>query len=191
MNMGGGCFNVKIRRLWAVIYLLIMLLTCPLLSHAQTEPILSGQIRQVPEEIVALIIKNDICSLVDLLEIPPVPKREWRSFFSKPSKEEIQIRVQRDELLRRFMDCIREYMIVFSRLSVTESAKMTYNTLPANTQDHFVSEIEIETFTSALADTIRPNLANRKILLTFKVNFKYSGKGWSITNIFDFNIHPD
>ncbi|MGA1842654.1 MAG: hypothetical protein ACMUIU_18720 [bacterium] len=168
----------------------MLFITCPQLSHAQLNTLPSYQIRQVPQKIMALMLKKDICSLIDLLEVPPVPKRGLGSFFSAPSKEQIQIRLLRDELLRKYIDCIRVYILILSRLSITEESKITYETNPSDLEDHFVSEIEIETFTSALADKIEPNLAYKKISVTFKVDFKYSEAGLRITNIYDFNYHP-
>jgi hypothetical protein len=137
-----------------------------------------------------LMLKKDICGLIDLLEVPPVQKIELGSFFSPPSEEQTHIRLQRDELLRRYIDCVRVYILIFSRFPITEGSKITYATFPSDTEDHFVSEIEIETFTSALADKIEPNLAHKKIFATFKVDFNYSEERWSIINIYDFHYHP-
>ncbi|MGA1865244.1 MAG: hypothetical protein ACMUHX_09295 [bacterium] len=188
--MRENCFKIKIRDLLAGMYILILFITCPKLSHAQIEHYSSDQIRQIPEEIMALMLKKDICGLIDLLEVPPIPKKGLGSFFSSPSGKQIHIRLQRDELLRRYIDCMRVYILIFSRFSITEESKITYNTLPSHAEDRFVSEIEIETFTSALADKIEPNLAYKKISVTFKVDFKYSEAGWRITNVYDFSYHP-
>jgi hypothetical protein len=188
--MKGKFFNIKIRGLWAGMYLFVFSIIYPYLSYARLEAIPSDQVLQVPREIMALMLRKDICSLIDLLEIPPVPKRGLRSFFSSPSGEQTHMRLQGDELLRRYIDCVKVYILIFSRFPITEESKITYNTLPSDLEDHFVSEIGIETFTSALADTIEPNLAHKKILITFKVDFKYSEAGWSIINIYNFDYHP-
>lgn len=139
---------------------------------------------------MSLMLKKDICNLINLLEVPPVQKRGLGSFFLSPSAEQIQSRLQADELLRRYIDCVKIYIFILNRFSITEKSKITYNTNPSDIDDHFVSEIEIETSTSALADTIEPNLAYKKIFVTFKVDFKSSDTGWRIHNIYDLKYYP-
>lgn len=181
----------KIRIFLVGIYLIIFFLTRPPQSHAQIESTSSNQIQKVIQEIMVLMLKKDICTLINHLEVPSVPKREWRSFFSSPSRELTQMRVQRDELLRNYINCIKGYILIFSRLSVTERSKMTYNIIHTDFQNHFVCKVEIETLASSLAETYAPDMAHKNIIITFNVNFKYSEKGWKIINIYNFSVHPN
>ncbi len=139
---------------------------------------------QIVQEFITLILKGDICELLDRCEVPPLSKAQRRSLFSifAPCGQ-TEVRLQRDKLLRNYIDLLRQLIIVFHRLDISKRSEITCSPVSGDSPDHFTTQVKIQTPPSPLAGTILPELDGKSILLSFTLTANCSGTGWKISDI--------
>jgi len=163
-------------------------------GYAQTKAALPSHCQQVFQQqiiqkIITLILKGDVCALLDRCEVPPLSKAQKRSFFSIfAPRGQTEVRLQRDKLLRHYIDRIRESVIVFSRLNISTKSEVNYFPVSNDSPDHFTTQVKIKTPPSPLAATISPDLDGKSLLLSFTLTVNCSEKGWKITDISNSNF---
>jgi len=141
--------------------------------------------QQIVDEFITLILDGDICALLDRCEVPPLSKAQGRHplFFIFPPRGQTQVRLQRDKLLRHYIDLLRELIIVVHRLNISKKSGINYCPASDDSRDHFSTQVKIKTPPSPLAFTISPDLDGKSVLLTFTLTINCSGKEWKITDI--------
>ena len=173
--------------LWLVLWLLFK----PGLGYAQPEiiPFYQVQAQQALQQFVSLVLKKDICTLLDHCLIPPLSNSK-RSFFALSTPAQTKIRLDLDEILRRHIDRLRELILVFHRLSISPKTPLIYQISPDHASNNLVIAVEMEPFASPLAVTISPVLANKDLTLSFTITIECSEEKWRIINISKARFHP-
>lgn len=140
--------------------------------------------QQIVDEFITLILDGDICALLDRCEVPPLSKAQRRPLFSIfPPRGQTQVRLQRDKLLRHYIDLLRELIIVVHRLNISKRSEISCCPASDDSPDHFSTQVKIKTPPSPLAFTVSPDLDGKSVLLTFTLAVNCSGKKWKITDI--------
>ena len=154
--------------------------------------------QQVVREFIALILKADICALLDRCAIPPLSKVQRRSFFSifAPAGQN-EARLQRDKLIRHYIDRLRELIIAVHRLGITPKSEINYYPASGGSADHLATLVKIKSPPSPLAATISPDLDGKSVLLSFTLTVTCSSalpvncpkkEGWKITDLSQSNL---
>ncbi|MEW5801514.1 MAG: hypothetical protein AB1847_05340 [bacterium] len=198
------------------------------MPHDQTKPTLADlrhldawphTVRQqVFQELMRLILKGDICTLLDHCEIPPLSKEQQRPLFAILSpRGQSEVRLQRDKLIRQCIDRLRELTIIFRRLNVSEKSEI--HCCPASADSPcfsnassaavasfgycgpFTTQVRIKISPSPLAATVYPELGrsnpkldrvstdtDRQWFLSFTLTITDAAGGWKITHLSQANF---
>ncbi|MEW6381308.1 MAG: hypothetical protein AB1611_17120 [bacterium] len=174
----------------------LFILLCLMHTWAFAQAIATSlpQPQRMVHEFITLILQGDICTLLDRCEVPPLPETQRRSLFSIPSREQtckqVGLRLERDQLLRDYIDRLRELILVFHRLNISKKSTLNLSSFSADSPHHFIAQIEIKAPPTPLAITISPELAEKDLLLSFTLSAGYSEKGWTITHLSKLRIFP-
>lgn len=196
------CSVKNIRILWLLLSLLLLLyLPLQSLGLSQTRslsiaPLTSSHGQQIFQEqifpeFMSLLLKHDICALLDHCEVPPLSKTNSMAaqgerqllFAIFPHLGQTEVRLQRDTLLRHYIDRLRELVIIFSRLNISAQSAVNHRFVHVESPDYFYTQVTIKTPPSCLADTISPDFAGRSILLSFTLTVACSKHGWKIIGL--------
>jgi len=155
-------------------------------GYAQPEII---PLMQVPQQFVSLVVKKDICALLDHCLVTPSTDVK-RPFFASLSPAQTKMRLDQDELLRRHIDRFRELILVFHRLSISERSPLRYQVTHDELSNNLIMAIEIETSASPLAVTISPHLADKDLIISFTLTIKWFQEKWQIIHLSKARFHP-
>jgi len=169
---------------WLMLGLIVKPFEC-----AQAEIISLMEEQQVPQQFVSLVLKKDICTLLDYC-LPTTATDIKRSFFSPVSPAQTKMRLDQDKLLRRHIDRFRELILVFHRLSISERSPLRYQVTHDNLSNNLIMAIEIETTASPLAVTISPHLADKDVIISFALTIKWFQRKWQIIHLSKARFHP-
>jgi hypothetical protein len=162
-----------------------MLIPVKAALYAQPAPPALHQAQQVPGRLISLILKKDICTLLDHYSLPITPGPEKRPFLRPPTPARTQMRLDLDSLLREYIDCLRELMLAFHRLSISEKSPVTSTVTLRSDPNSFLLEIEIEAPQAhPRAVTISPSLAAKNLSLSFQATITCSDdRRWEVITI--------
>ncbi len=175
--------------LYLLFWLMLWLIAKPEISYARAEIISLMQEQQVPQQFVSLVVKKDICTLLDYCLVTPATDVK-RPFFAPVSPAQTKMRLAQDELLRRHIDRFRELILVFHRLSISERSPLRYQINQDDLSNNFKIAIEIETSASPLATTISPHLADKDLIISFTLTIKWFQEKWQIIHLSKARFHP-
>lgn len=175
--------------LYLLFWLLLGLMAKPAAGYAQPEIISFMEEQQVLEQFVSLVIKKDVCTLLDYCLVTPAADVK-RPFFAPVSPVQRKMRVDQDELLRRYIDNFRELVLVFHRLSISERSPLRYQVTHDDLSKNLIIAVEIETSASPLASTISTHLADKDVIISFTLTIKCSQEKWQIIHLSKARFHP-
>jgi len=169
--------------------LLFWLMTKPVAGYAQLETMSRDQSQKVLQQFVSLVLKKDICTLLDHCFVTPAIDIN-RPFFAPGRPAQTKMRLDQDELLRQHIDRLRELILVFHRLSIFEKSPLLYQVTQDDLSNNFIIAIEIETSPSPLAVTISPQLADKDVIIFFTLTIKWFQEKWQIVHLSKARFYP-
>ena len=158
-------------------------------GYAQPGIILLMEEQKVLQQFVSLVVKRDICTLLDHCSVTSAPD-VTRPFFAPLSSTQTKMRLHQDELLRQHIDSFRELMLVFHRLSISEKSPIRYQVTQDDLSNSLIMAIEIETLASPLASTISPHLADKDLIISFTLTINWYQEKWQIIHLSKAHFHP-
>ena len=184
-------FKAKIGLIALVLMLQPMLIPVKAALHAQPANPALHEAQQVPDRLISLILKKDICKLLDYYSLPVPAGLEKRPFLKPPTPARTQMRLDLDSRLRDYIDCLRELMLAFHRLSISEKSPVHATVTPSGSPNSFLLEIEIEAPQDhPRAVTISPSLAVNNLSLSFQATITCSDDGhWEVITLSKPSFH--
>ena len=170
-------------------WLLLGLIAKSSAGYTQPELILLMEEQKVLEQFVFLVVKKDVCTLLDHCTVPSAADVR-RPFFAPSSSAQTRMRLDQDELLRQHIDSFRELMLIFHRLSISEKSPIRYQVTQDDLSNTLIMSVEIETLASPLASTISPHLADKDLIISFTLTINWYQEKWQIIHLSKAHFHP-